>query len=143
VAYYLSQLVDENGQPVFDEDGNPVTRPELARRALYSGRPLPFGGNVQTTGTVELLFPMPLVKNRSRVRSSLFIDAGNVFSSYCSEVQEGSNNCSKFSIDGRRYSAGVSVSWMSGAFGVMSFSLAKAFNTSIIDETEVFQFNIG
>lgn len=143
VAYYLSQLLDENGQPLYDENGVPLTRPELARRPLYSGRPLPFGGNIQTTGTVELLFPMPLVKNRSRVRSSLFVDAGNVFSSYCSDLQVVNNNCSNFSFDELRYSAGVSVSWMSGAFGIMSFSLAKAFNTSIIDETEVFQFNIG
>jgi outer membrane protein assembly factor BamA len=35
------------------------------------------------------------------------------------------------------------VSWFSGAFGIMSFSLAKPFNSTIIDETEVFQFNLG
>jgi len=58
-------------------------------------------------------------------------------------VQSATNNCAGFSLSEMRYSAGISVSWMSGAFGVMSFSLAKAFNPSTIDETEVFQFNIG
>ena len=144
VAYFLAQAVDENGQLLFDEAGMPVYKDELARQGGgYSSRPLPFGGNIQTTGTIEMLFPLPLVKDRSRVRSSFFLDMGNVFSSYCTSVQTANNNCSNFDLDGMRYSTGISVSWMSGAFGVMSFSLAKAFNTSIIDETEVFQFNIG
>jgi outer membrane protein assembly factor BamA len=42
-----------------------------------------------------------------------------------------------------RYSAGISVSWQSGAFGIMSFSLAKPFTKSDIDEDETFQFNLG
>lgn len=143
LAYVMSQAVDAEGNPLFDADGLPVLSNELARNSIAGFRAAPFGGNIQATGTIELLFPLPLIKDRSRTRSSLFFDAGNVFSSYCSAVQETNNNCSGFSLDGMRYSAGISVSWMSGAFGVMSFSLAKAFNTSIIDETEVFQFNIG
>lgn len=142
-AYVLERALGEDGQGLVDEAGNPVYRPKLARQSPYSGRPAPFGGNIQTTGTIELLFPLPLIKDRSRVRSSFFVDAGNVFSSYCSDELLLSNNCSGFEFDELRYSAGISVSWMSGAFGVMSFSLAKAFNTSTIDETEVFQFNLG
>jgi outer membrane protein insertion porin family len=143
LAYYLAQARGEDGMPLFDESGNPVFHPELARRSQFGGRPFPFGGNIQTTGTVELLFPLPFVKDRSRFRTVLFVDAGNVFSSYCSDIQRLSNNCSRFSMEGMRYSAGVSVTWFSGAMGLMSFSLAKPFNTSTIDETEVFQFNIG
>jgi outer membrane protein assembly factor BamA len=37
----------------------------------------------------------------------------------------------------------LSVAWQSGVMGVMSFSLAKPFNSSNIDETELFQFNLG
>jgi outer membrane protein insertion porin family len=143
LAYVMTQARDENGQPLFDAEGFPVLTEDLARRQSYGGRGAPFGGNIQTTGTVELLFPLPFIKDRSRTRSSLFVDAGNVFSSYCSPAQQASNNCYGFSLSELRYSAGVSVSWMSGAFGIMSFSLAKAFNASTIDETEVFQFNIG
>lgn len=141
-AYLLEQLVDETGTPVVGSDGLPVYIPRVDRRNLFSGTPSPFGGNIQTTGTLELLFPMPFLENRSNVRSSFFIDAGNVFSSYCSELQELQNNCYQFSFDEFRYSAGVSVTWRSG-FGPMSFSLSKPFNQSEIDETEVFQFTIG
>lgn len=143
VAYVLQQVVDENGNPAFDNTGAPVLRNKLASQPLYSGRPSPFGGNIQATGTVELLFPLPFIEDRSRVRSAVFFDAGNVFSSYCTRDQEQVGNCSGLSLSDFRYSAGVSVSWFSGAFGIMSFSLAKPFNASLVDETEVFQFTLG
>jgi len=143
VAYVLQQALDADGNPLFDETGLPVLDEVLASEPLYSGRSQPFGGNIQATGTLELLFPLPFLEDRSRVRSAVFVDAGNVFSSYCTEEQERSSNCSDFDIGEFRYSAGISVSWFSGAFGIMSFSLAKPFNTTIIDETEVFQFTLG
>lgn len=143
LAYILQQAVDTDGQPLFDDTGQPVLEQVLGSQRLYSGIPSPFGGNVQATGTLELLFPLPFIEDRSRVRSSIFIDAGNVFSSYCTLEQERLNNCSGFDIGEFRYSAGISVSWFSGAFGIMSFSLAKPFNTTEIDETEIFQFNLG
>jgi len=143
VAYVLQQALDADGNPLFDETGLPVLDEVLASEPLYSGRSQPFGGNIQATGTLELLFPLPFLEDRSRVRSAVFVDAGNVFSSYCTEEQERSSNCSGFDIGEFRYSAGISVSWFSGAFGIMSFSLAKPFNTTIIDETEVFQFTLG
>jgi outer membrane protein insertion porin family len=143
VAYLLEQAVGADGAPLKDPSGQPVYNQKLARDALYQGRSSPFGGNIQTTGTLELLFPIPFIKDRSRVRSGFFVDVGNVFSSYCSEVQIANNNCVGFDVGELRYSTGFSVAWQSGAFGIMSFSLAKAFNTSTIDETEVFQFNLG
>ncbi|HEY0961205.1 MAG TPA: outer membrane protein assembly factor BamA [Pseudomonadales bacterium] len=144
LAYLLQQAVDAEGNPLIDTDGLPIYRQELARTASGAGfRSAPFGGNIQTVGTLELLFPLPFIEDRSRVRSSLFVDVGNVFSSYCTDEQLASNNCSNFEFDELRYSAGISVAWQSGLMGVMSFSLAKAFNSSNIDETEVFQFNLG
>jgi outer membrane protein insertion porin family len=143
-AYLLKQVVDENGQPLLDNTGLPVLEEVIDSSSRCPGcRPSPFGGNIQVTGTMELLFPLPFIEDRSRVRSSIFFDAGNVFSSYCSQAQELASNCSKFSLDEIRYSAGVSVSWFSGAFGIMSFSLAKPFRASAVDETEYFQFNLG
>jgi outer membrane protein insertion porin family len=144
LAYTLKQAVDADGNGIVDASGLPVYEQELERRGgSTTVSAAPFGGNVQTTGTLELLFPLPFIEDRSRVRSSVFMDAGNVFSSYCTTEQSANRNCAEFSFDELRYSAGVSVSWQSGAFGIMSFSLAKAFNTSTIDETEVFQFNLG
>ncbi len=142
-AYLLTQAVGPDGQPLLDNTGLPLFKQTLDRQNLYGGTPSPFGGNIQTVGTMELLFPMPFIKDRSRLRSVFFVDAGNVFSSYCTEDQLASNNCSNFDLGEMRYSAGLSVAWLSGAFGVMSFSLAKPFNSSNIDETEMFQFNMG
>ncbi len=142
-AYELVQARDANNNLVFDATGQPVYENELAVRPLFFGRPQPFGGNVQATGTAELIFPLGPLESRDTIRSSVFIDAGNVFSSYCTNAQITNNNCSNFSFDEVRYSAGISVSWFTGYLGLMTFSLAKPFNSSIIDEQEAFQFDIG
>ena len=142
-AYALAQAVDANNNPIFDAAGQPVYANELDAGTIFVGRPQPFGGNIQTVGTAEILFPLGFVEDRGRLRSSFFLDAGNVFSSYCNARQIASSNCSDFSFDEFRYSAGISVSWFSGFLGVMTFSLAKPFNSSIIDESEIFQFDIG
>ena len=144
LAYILQAAVDADGNPLVDSTGLPVLQEKIGQRNRFiTGRPQPIGGNIQAAATVEMLFPLPFIEDRSRVRSAVFFDMGNVFSSYCSNEQIELNNCRGFAIDDLRYSAGVSISWQSGAFGIMSFSLAKAFNTSNIDETEVFQFNLG
>lgn len=142
-AYKLAQAQDANGNLIFDATGQPVYENELAAQPLFFGRPQPFGGNVQVTGTAELIFPLGPLETRNTLRSSVFIDAGNVFSSYCSDRQIANNNCSNFAFDEVRYSAGISVSWFTGYLGLMTFSLAKPFNSSIIDEKEAFQFDIG
>ena len=143
LAYLLEPALGADGSVITDASGKIVYKQKLARQALYSGDPAPFGGNIQTVGTVELMFPIPFVQDRSRMRSTLFIDAGNVFSSYCNETQLANNTCTKFNLNQLRYSAGLSVSWQSGAMGIMTFSLAKAFNSSTIDQHEVFQFTLG
>jgi outer membrane protein insertion porin family len=142
-AYILEQAVDASGNPIFDATGQPVFIDELFVSDIFQYRPLPFGGNIQMVGTAEMLFPFGFLEDQSRIRSSLFLDAGNVFSSYCTDRQIAQNNCSNFAFDEFRYSAGVSLSWFTGIMGVMTFSLAKPFNNSIIDESETFQFDIG
>jgi len=49
---------------------------------------------------------------------------------------------SSFSMDGFRYSAGVSALWVS-PLGPLKFSLAQAINPGPADQTEVFQFTFG
>ena len=143
-AYSLTPVRDAEGNIIIDDTGLPVYEERLGRSdpAQFGNIPAPFGGNIQTTGTIELLFPLPFLEDRSQVRSSFFIDGGNVFSSYCTGAQTRLNNCNDFDFGQFRYSAGVSVTWLSG-FGPMSFSLSKPFNASEIDETEIFQFSIG
>lgn len=99
----------------------------------------PFGGNVLVEGSVELLFPLPFIKDQRSLRSAIFVDAGNVFSTNCGATQV---NCSDVDFAELRYSVGFGVTWISG-FGPLTFSLAKPLNEGEYDEAEVFQFSLG
>jgi outer membrane protein insertion porin family len=99
-----------------------------------------FGGNVVVEGTVELLFPMPFLKDKNLVQMALFFDAGNVFDTDCGNVSE--DFCQEPSISDLRYSIGIGGTWKSG-FGPISVSFASPFNTGKEDEKETFQFNMG
>ncbi|MCP3908790.1 MAG: BamA/TamA family outer membrane protein, partial [Oceanicoccus sp.] len=105
----------------------------------YENDPDPFGGNVLIEGGVELLFPLPFIKDQRSVRTAFFVDFGNVFSTQCGESQA---NCYKADLDELRYSFGVGLSWITG-FGPLTFSYAKPFNDTEDDETEAFQFSLG
>jgi outer membrane protein insertion porin family len=141
-------------QPVteIDEDGNPVEVGGPSGREFgYVGEdgkllvetlrddPDPFGGNVLIEGSAELLFPLPFIKDRSKLRSAFFVDMGNVFNTKCAPSQI---NCFDVDVDELRYSVGVGVTWITG-FGPMTFSLAKPLNAGPEDEEEAFQFTLG
>jgi len=143
------------GQPVtgVDEDGNPtqiggpngdqfgyfIDNSGKLRATTVRDDPDPFGGNVLVEGSAELLFPLPFIKDRSKLRSAFFIDAGNVFNTNCSAAQI---NCFDVDADEIRYSFGVGVTWITG-FGPMTFSLAKPLNAGDDDDEEAFQFTLG
>ena len=147
--YDISQpatAIDEDGRPtqVGGEDGRLfgyVLDPETGKLSFntLNTEPDPFGGNALIEGSVELLFPLPFLKDRSKLRSAFFIDAGNVFNTKCARNQL---NCFDVDADELRYSVGVGVTWITG-FGPMSFSLAKPLNESDQDEREIFQFSLG
>ncbi|WP_269618015.1 outer membrane protein assembly factor BamA [Zhongshania sp. BJYM1] len=119
---------------------DPATGLLLVDRAnTFSRDPDPFGGNVLVEGSMELLFPLPFVKDQRSVRSGFFVDAGNVFSTQCGATQV---NCSTPDLSGLRLSAGVGVTWITG-FGPLTFSLGRALNPEKVDETEIFQFSLG
>lgn len=92
------------------------------------------GGNVLVEGGAELIFPTPFAADNRQIRTVLFLDAGNVFSTdtpgYYPDLAD------------LRYTAGVSLSWLT-AIGPLSFSLARPLNKMPGDETRVFQFSIG
>lgn len=105
----------------------------------FSRDPDPFGGNVLVEGSIELLFPLPFVKDQRSVRSGFFFDAGNVFSTECGATQI---NCSTPEFSNLRLSVGVGATWITG-FGPLTFSLGRALNDEKVDETEIFQFSLG
>lgn len=95
----------------------------------------PIGGNVQTEGGAELIFPIPFIEDKSKFRTLAFFDAGNVFDSY-------SQSQYKPSVSDIRYSVGVGFSWIT-PIGPLTFALAKALNSKTGDNTQFFQFSLG
>lgn len=137
--------IDENGNArALSAEGAYVLDPETGQLIVDTAAAIgdeadPFGGNVLIEGSIELLFPLPFVKDQRSVRSGLFFDAGNVFSTSCSTTQV---NCYEPDAGELRYSAGFGVTWITG-FGPLTFSLGRALNAEKIDEEEIFQFSLG
>ncbi len=91
----------------------------------------PLGGSFKTTGSVELIFPMPFARDNNSLRLSTFFDIGNVF--------DGTGN---FETGELRSSVGLSVIWYT-PIAPMTFSLARTLNDKPGDDTESFQFTLG
>jgi len=107
---------------------------------------LPFGGNIKMVGGGELIFPVPFIKDQQSLRTVLFLDAGNVYDTYCSRktLNNGEDNpgCGEVDLANLRYSAGLGLSWLT-ALGPLGFSLAVPLNSQSEDDTQVFQFTLG
>ena len=108
--------------------------------------PLPFGGNVKITGGAEILFPLPFIADQRSLRTALFLDAGNVYDTYCDNkvLADGTANsgCGDLDLGELRYSVGVGLNWLT-ALGPLGFSLGTALNDKSGDETQFFQFTLG
>ena len=100
---------------------------------------LPYGGNVLIQGGMELLFPMPFVKDQRSLRTSVFWDVGNVYDTNC---PSGSTKCSDIDFGDMASSVGVGLTWIT-AMGPLSFSLAMPVVKPDDADTQVFQFSLG
>ena len=109
------------------------------------------GGNAIAIAGLELIVPTPFLDEgfSNSVRTSIFIDAGNVWdtefdlASYKDLNSIEREKISDYSDAGRyRASAGLSVQWLS-PMGPMIFSFAKTLKEIESDDTEFFSFNIG
>jgi len=147
LIYELAQPVTEidaegRATQVGGPDGSEFGYVSRNQSLIVSGvndRPDPFGGNVLVEGGVELIFPLPFIKDQRQVRAAFFLDAGNVFSTNCRASQR---QCYDVDMNEIRYSVGVGATWITG-FGPITFSLAKPMNAGEFDEEEVFQFTLG
>ncbi|MCP0913174.1 MULTISPECIES: outer membrane protein assembly factor BamA [Legionella] len=97
-----------------------------------TGRAL--GANFLVNGSAGLILPYPL--SRDNVRTTLFVDAGNVFVRGTPVALAGTD------AGPLRYSTGVSVEWRS-PFGPLAFSVAQALNAQPTDEKQFFQFTLS
>lgn len=104
-----------------------------------TGRIRPNGGNVLVEFSTELLLPIPFAEDTRSMQLVAFVDAGNVFSTYCRDDQL---NCYDIELNALRSSAGLGFKWLSG-FGPMTFSYAKPLKREQYDDTKYFQFSFG
>ncbi|MBL4821036.1 MAG: outer membrane protein assembly factor BamA [Gammaproteobacteria bacterium] len=161
-AFGVTLLRDENGEILLNEDGSAVgfnndsaylteqfidsggnQDVRLAVQTLFLDEDFDsFGGNILTSGSLELLFPLPFVPSGTQIRSAFFIDAGNVFSSNCTAIQEQLNNCSNFDAGEIRVAAGISITYLS-PFGPLTFYVATPLRSDDRDDTKSFDFTIG
>ena len=97
------------------------------------------GGNVQVEGGVELIFPVPFIEDKSKIRTLAFFDVGNIFDT---NAKATSTTDYKPSLGNLRYSVGVGLSWIT-PIGPLTFAVAKPLNTQDGDDTQAFQFSLG
>lgn len=109
------------------------------------------GGNAMFQAGLELIFPTPFLSEdySNSVRTSLFVDAGNVWdtefdlSRYDDLDADEVSKLADYSDPSLvRASYGLSVQWLS-PMGPLAFSFARTIKEQAGDETEVFSFNIG
>ena len=127
-----------------DTTGSAVTAPYF----LESERSL--GGNILVETSLELIFPMPFIEDRSSVRSVVFLDAGNAFTSECyvpndADIPNLTTHpyCSNGVDLGQiRTSVGVGLTWIT-AIGPLTFTYSVPLNDKRGDKTEGFEFSLG
>jgi outer membrane protein insertion porin family len=109
------------------------------------------GGNASFFGGLELITPTPFLSDEfsNSVRTSFFVDAGNVWDTefdldnYSNLAQSEQDKLIDYSDIGRyRASAGMSIQWLS-PMGPMVFTWSKPIKEYDTDEHEFFSFNIG
>ncbi len=92
------------------------------------------GANFLVNGNVGLVLPYPL--SRETIRTTVFVDAGNVFIAGTPLALSGTD------AGPMRFSSGVSVEWRS-PFGPLAFSLAAPLNKQPQDMSQIFQFSVS
>jgi outer membrane protein insertion porin family len=138
-----------------DPNSGSAPFPSGPENDTYSVSPRSIGGNAMGVLTLELITPTPFLSDdyRNSVRTSLFVDAGNVWDTefdinrYASLIQvprfQGEPALQDYSDAGLiRATAGVSLQWIS-PMGPLTFSLAKIIKKYEGDLQENFSFNIG
>lgn len=104
------------------------------------------GGNARALVSAEVIFPIPFTEANNSLRSSLFVDVGNLWDTefdlqdYTPEQAALIPDFSRH--DTYRASAGISLQWLS-PMGPLVISLSKIFKTQPGDRRENFSFNVG
>lgn len=108
------------------------------------------GGNILVETSMELIFPIPFIEDRSSIRSIVFLDAGNAFTDKCyvpSDPDVPNLTKHPFCSEGidykeMRLSTGVGLTWIT-AIGPLTFTYSFPLNDKDNDRTEGFEFSLG
>lgn len=105
------------------------------------------GGNSRVLGGLELIFPTPFAEDNRSIRTSLFVDVGNLWDSEFDRNRY--SNLIEFDKIpdysdpwAFRAAAGLSVQWLS-PMGPLGFHFSRALKSDPGDEEENFGFTIG
>jgi outer membrane protein insertion porin family len=134
---------------IFDPNDNVIYGDDSNDSILINSRSL--GGNAMILGGIELIVPTPFVEVDfdNSVRTSLFVDVGNVWDTEFDFDRYKDLNI--LSVDALidysdptlyRASGGLSVQWLS-PMGPMVFSFSKVIQEREGDDSKFFTFNIG
>ncbi|MCP5246620.1 MAG: outer membrane protein assembly factor BamA [Burkholderiales bacterium] len=107
-----------------------------------NNRTFALGASKRVVANLELLFPAPFMKDDRSVRLGAFIDAGTVFDNFKAKHDANGNIIEQGFTDLMRYSAGLSVMWIS-PMGPLQVSIAKPLNAKDEDNLQMFQFRFG
>ncbi|MCW8996615.1 MAG: outer membrane protein assembly factor BamA [Psychromonas sp.] len=139
---FSSNSVGPRAMYVYSDGGN-------SSSVLTNGA---LGGNAKYTLSGELIFPVPFLDEAytRQVRSSLFVDAGDVWDTEFDYNSYKNSSCAyncdylgDYSKPGRiRASFGTQLTWVS-PLGPLIFTLALPLKEYQGDSTEFFSFNIG
>ena len=135
-ANHSLYILDENGEPLEDENGDYYFNPYYGYRDDRS-----IGGAYLIEGGFDFIFKLPFLEDQRSVRTSFFVDFGNVFAQDCGD-ETVNINCSEIDFGELRYSIGVGATWIT-QLGPMSLAIAQTGNAGDLDRTESFQFEIG
>lgn len=98
--------------------------------AGLNSRLFAIGSSKRVVGNIELLFPLPFLKDDRSLRLSTFLDGGTTFNNF--------GDLNNF----MRYSAGIALTWVS-PMGPLKVSLAEPLNDIPSDNLQRFQFMFG
>ena len=94
----------------------------------------PLGGAFKTTGSLELIIPLPFIKDETSTRLSWYVDAGNVYKNFGDFSWSGN--------DGLRASTGLSLHWQAPV-GPIVINVGRPIIKKPGDISETLQFNFG
>ena len=102
----------------------------LGNTSTTTRRLLAVGGSKRVVGNIELMFPVPFLRDDRSLRFSLFADGGTTFNRF-GQLH-----------DFMRYSAGIALTWVS-PMGPLKVSVAEPLNDEPADNLQRFQFMFG